>query len=112
MGDWELAVSALTASPCSSLSSLSLKAVTTLTDSAVAELFRPREDTKKCSLSGLRSLTLSNTEISDVSMRSLAENLPSLTSLRLQGCARLTEAGLVQLGDPTLPLCSSLRSLD
>ena len=38
--------------------------------------------------------------------------LPSLSSLKLQGCRKLTEAGLVQLGDPTLPLCSSLNTLD
>merc|ERR550517_406178 len=104
--DWELTVSALTVSPCTSLSSLSLEAVTSLTDSALADLF------SQSSLSGLQSLNLSHTQISDVSMRCLAEKLPSLTRLQLVGCSKLTEAGLVQLGDPTLPLCSNIKTLD
>ena len=109
--DWQVTVSALPASPCSSLTTLSLHGVTSLTDAAMAELFRPR-DSQKCSLSGLRSLSLSHTEVSDVSMRYLAQNLHSLTTLKLEGCVKLTEAGLVQLGDPTLPLCSNLQTLD
>merc|ERR550539_1210910 len=107
-----MTVSALTVSPCSSLTSLSLEAVSSLSDAAVGELLKPKEDSQKCCLSGLQSLNLSHTEISDVSMRSLAQTLPSLSSLKLQGCLKLSEAGLVQLGDPTLPLCSSLKSLD
>ena len=110
--DWKVTVSALTVSPCSSLTSLSLEAVTSLTDSALAELLKPKEDSQACSLSGLQSLNLSKTEISDVSMRYLAQRLPSLACLRLQGCGKLSEAGLVQLGDPTLPLCSNLKTLD
>jgi len=108
--DWSTAVSALTSSSCPAFSSLNLRSVMGMNDSCISALFRPR-DNKRSPLSSLRHLDLSHIEISDISLRYLAQFLPSLTSLNLTGCVKLTDAGLVQLGDPSLPLCSNLTNL-
>merc|ERR1719480_589650 len=110
--DWTGPVSALTAASLTSLTSLSLDSVTGLNDAALSQLLRPRDDTKKCSLAGLRSLDLSRTSISDISLRYIAQNLVQLRHLRLSACDKLTEAGLTQIGDTSLHLSKSLQSLD
>ena len=110
--DWTGPVSALTAAPLTSLTSLSLDSVTGLNDAALSQLLRPRDDTKKCSLAALRSLDLSRTSISDISLRYIAQNLSLLQHLKLTACDKLTEAGLIQIGEPSLHLSKSLQSLD
>lgn len=110
--DWHGPVSSLAAAPPTSLTSLSLDSVTGLSDAALSQLLRPRDDTKKCSLAGLRSLDLSRTSISDISLRYIAQNLALLCHLKLRACDKLTEAGLTQIGDTTLHLSKSLQSLD
>ena len=109
--DFQLSVSALTSPSCPTLSCLDLRAVSGLQDSAVSALLRSR-DTKRSNLANLRSLNLSSTDITDVSLRYIAQFLPSLCRLVLSSCSKLTDAGLVQLGDASLPLCSSLLTLD
>ena len=86
--------------------------MTGLNDAALSQLLRPRDDTKKCSLAGLRGLDLSRTSISDISLRYIAQNLSLLQHLRLSACDKLTEAGLIQIGEPSLHLSKSLQSLD
>merc|ERR1712240_532486 len=81
------------------------------TDPAVNVLLRIR-DNKKSNLVGLRSLNLTGTEITDVSLRYIAQFLPSLNRLILASCSKLTDAGLVQLGDASLSLASTLVALD
>ena len=109
--DFSLTVSALASPSCPSLTSLDLSHVTGLTDPAVSSLLRTR-DNKKSSLAGLVSINLRGTEITDVSLRYLAQSLPSLGRLVLSSCSRLTDAGLVQLGDQTTSLPSTLHTLD
>ena len=109
--DWTGPVYALAAAPPTSLTSLSLDSVTGLSDAALSQLLRPRDDTKKCSLAGLRSLDLSRTSISDISLRYIAQNLTSLSNLRLRACDKLTEASLTQIGDTSLHLSKSLHSV-
>jgi len=108
--DWVTSVSALTSSSCPAVTSLNLDSVSSMNDSSISALVRPREN-KRSPLSSLRNLDLSRTDISDISLRYLAQYLPSLSSLNLSSCSKLTDAGLVQLGDPNLPLCSTLTSL-
>ena len=108
--DWVVSVSALTSSYCPAITCLNLVFVTNMYDSSISSLFRPR-DSKRSPLSSLWHSDLSNTDISDISMRYLAQYLPSLSSLNLHNCSKLTDAGLVQLGDSSLPLCTTVTSL-
>ena len=110
--DWTGPVSALSAAPLTSLTSLSLDSVTGLSDAALSQLLRPRDDTKKCSLASLRSLDLSRTSITDISLRYISQNLLTLRHLKLTACDKLTEAGLTQIGDASLHLSKTLQSLD
>ena len=50
--------------------------------------------------------------MTDVSLRYVAQFLPSLERLVLAACAGLTDAGLVQLGHASLPLHATLATLD
>lgn len=95
--------------PC--LTSLNLSCVTNMSDFSICILLRPKEG-KKSNLANLSSLRISSTDVSDISLRYIGQYLPSLTYLDISGCGKLTDAGLVQLGDPSLPICSILRSLD
>ena len=110
--DWTGPVSSLTTLSLTSLTSLSLDSVTGLNDAALSQLLRPRDDTKKSSLANLRSLDLSRTSITDISLRYITQNLSLLRYLRLRGCDKLTEAGLTQIGDSSLYLSKNLWSLD
>jgi len=109
--DYNLSVSALANPTCPALNCLDLSCVSGLTDPAINLLLRGR-DNKKNNLVGLRSLNLSRTEITDVSLRYIAQFLPSLCRLVLSSCPRLTDAGLVQLGDSSLSLANTLVTLD
>jgi len=94
-----------------SLTSLDLGSVTSLSDFSICLLLRPKEG-KKSNWANLSTLRLSSTDITDISLRYIGQYLPSLTYLDISSCMKLTNAGLVQLGDPDLPICSILRSLD
>lgn len=104
-------VGSLTIPGCPSLTRLDLSQVTGLTDSAVCLLVRPREDKRSC-LSTLTSLTIGSTDVTDISLRYICQYLTLLAHLSVSNCPRLTDAGLVQVGDPSLPVCTSLTSLD
>merc|ERR1719322_322187 len=110
--EWSSTVSALTSSSMSSLTYLNLESVLGLNDAAVSQMFRLKDDLKKCSLSSLKYLDLSRTQVSDISLRYIAQNLPNLCQLVLRGCDKITEAGLTQIGDPTLHLSKTLKNLD
>merc|ERR1712083_716805 len=87
--------------------SLDLSQVSGLTDPSVNQLLRARNN-----LATLKSLNLASTEVTDVSLRYIAQSLPALARLVLSNCSKLTDAGLVQLGDTSLPLNLSLVTLD
>jgi len=109
--DFSMSVSALSGPCCPSLSVLDLRQVSGLTDPAVNLLLHSR-DGKRSGLANLRSLNVSGTEVSDVSLRYIAQSLPSLSCLTMARCSKLTDAGLVQLGDSSLPVSVSLTTLD
>jgi len=100
-------VSALASPSCPNLVELDLSFVTNLSDAALNKLIVRTED-KKSNLAGLRRLSLSNTEITDVSMRYISQQLQNLSRLSVAGCQKVTDAGLVQVGDPALNLSHSL----
>merc|ERR1712029_1167495 len=54
----------------------------------------------------------SRTGITDVSLRYIAQSLPSLSCLKLVGCSKITDAGMTQIGDNSLQLSGSLENLD
>lgn len=110
--DWTTAVSALIVAPTTCLTCLNLSGVSNLTDAALSQLLRNKDDSKKVSLSSLKTFILSNTSISDISLRYIAQSLSFLTFLDLRGCCKLTEAGLTQIADKTLVLYKSLQHLD
>jgi len=106
--DFSISVSFLASPSCpSNLASLDLSQVSGLTDPSVNQLLRARNN-----LATLKSLNLANTEVTDVSLRYVAQSLPALARLVLSNCSKLTDAGLVQLGDTSLPLNLSLVTLD
>ena len=53
---------------------------------------------------------MKNTEIFDVSLRSVSEYLPHLSALTLSGCWKLSDTGLAQLAEHTIH--STLKNLD
>jgi len=110
--DWNTAVSALSVSAATTLSHLNLDSVTSLNDSSLSSLFRHKDDIKKCPLAGMKILDLSRTGITDVSLRYIAQSLPSLSCLKLVGCSKITDAGMTQIGDNSLQLSRSLENLD
>jgi len=106
--DFPSSVSLLASPSCpSTLTSLDLSHVTNLNDSSVNQLVRIRTN-----LATLKSLNMAGTEVTDVSLRYIAQSLPSLARLVLANCSKLTDAGLVQLGDTSLPLNLALATLD
>ena len=106
--DFPISVSFLASPSCpSTLTSLDLSQVSGLTDPSVNQLLRARNN-----LATLKSLNLASTEVTDVSLRYIAQSLPALERLVLSNCSKLTDAGLVQLGDTSLPLNLSLVTLD
>ena len=106
--DFPSSVSLLASPSCpSTLTSLDLSHVTNLNDSSVNQLVRIRTN-----LATLKSLNMAGTEVTDVSLRYIAQSLPSLARLVLANCSKLTDAGLVQLGDTSLPLNVTLATLD
>ena len=106
--DFPTAISFLASPSCpSTLTSLDLSKVAGLSDPSVNQVLRARNN-----LATLKSLNLAGTEVTDVSLRYIAQSLPSLARLVLSNCSKLTDAGLVQLGDTSLPLNLSIVNLD
>lgn len=93
-------VSALISSVCPNLVDLDLSFVSNLNDSALNKLLRFGE--KKSNLASLRKLSLCKTEITDISLRYISQQLQFLTTLSVAYCVKLTDAGLAQIGDPDL----------
>ena len=105
--DFSSQVAGLISPFCPYLVELNLSFVTNLSDASLNKLL-VRTEEKKSNLAGLRRLSLNNTEITDISLRYISQQLPTLTRLSVAGCDKVTDAGLVQIGDPTLNLSHSL----
>jgi len=100
------------------LQHLDLSFVTSLNDSAIYKLLSAPRDSrpglldKKSRLKNLKRLSLSSTEISDVSLRYISQYLQHLHSLNLSGCWKVTNDGLAQLSMPDAKLSETLDTLD
>lgn len=104
-------ISSLTNAICPNLVELDLSFVTNLSDAALNKLLI-RTDEKKSNLAGLRTLFLCRTEVTDISLRYICQQLQLLSRLSVAGCARVTDAGLAQVGDPDLYASHNLVWLD
>ncbi|XP_014211893.1 jmjC domain-containing histone demethylation protein 1 [Copidosoma floridanum] len=111
-------VCALNTSSCPPLTKLDLSFVGGLNDLSVRDLLNPPSDAmsglidKTSRLKYLRSLSLCNTDITDVTLRYIAQHLPHIESLDLASCTRLTDAGVAQLTTPPAKTITSLVSLN
>ncbi|XP_055695982.1 jmjC domain-containing histone demethylation protein 1 [Lutzomyia longipalpis] len=89
---------------CPPLQILDLSFVRGLNDSAIREILSPPKDSRpgltdsKSRLRNLKTLKLAGTEISDVALRYITQGLPSLLTLDISSCQRITDAGIFQIG--------------
>ena len=67
---------------------------------------------KKSRLKNLKRLSLSCTEISDVSLRYISQYLHHLHTLNISGCWKITNDGLGQLAMPDAKVSETLDTLD
>ncbi|XP_059618296.1 jmjC domain-containing histone demethylation protein 1 [Phlebotomus argentipes] len=92
---------------CPPLQILDLSFVRGLNDSAIREILSPPKDSRpgltdsKSRLRNLKTLKLAGTEISDVALRYITQGLPSLLTLDISSCQRITDAGIFQIGTST-----------
>jgi len=92
------------------LTELNLSYVSGLTDAAINKMLI-LQDGKKSALTNLRRLYLNNTDISDIALRYISQHLQYLSHLSLANCIKITNAGLAQVGDPSLYPSHSLTWL-
>lgn len=110
-------VSALKTCFCPSLSGLDLGYVQHLLDGAVREVLAPPVDSRpgltdsKSRLRNLKYLSLAGAHLSDVSLRYVTQHAGSIAKLDLSCCARITDAGIAQLGAPDSPSLENLTHL-
>ena len=67
---------------------------------------------KKSRLKNLKKLSLSCTEISDVSLRYISQYLSHLHALNVSGCWKISNDGLAQLAMPDAKVSETLDTLD
>ena len=102
--EFNLTVSALATCNCPVLQELDLSYVANLSDAALHKLLTTPRDSrpglldKKSRLKNLQKLSVSSTEVGDISLRYLTQYLPQLSTLAVSGCWKLTDAGLAMLG--------------
>ncbi|KAL7288950.1 hypothetical protein TKK_0016913 [Trichogramma kaykai] len=110
-------VCALNTSACPPLVSLDLDFVAGFNDSSLREILSPPSDSrpglidKTSRLKNLRNLSLKGCDISDISMRYIAQHLTNLESLDLSTCSRITDAGIAQITSPPATTVTTLVSL-
>jgi len=92
------------------LTELNLSSVSALTDASINKML-VLQDGKKSALANLRRLYLNNTDISDIALRYISQHLQYLSHLSLANCIKITNAGLAQVGDPSLYPSHSLTRL-
>lgn len=89
---------------CPPLKLLDLSFVRGLNDSAIREILstpkdsRPGMSDSKSRLRQLKVLRVAGTDISDVALRYITQDLPTLVQLDLSSCQRITDAGVAQIG--------------
>lgn len=89
-----------------------------LNDSNLREILVPPNDSrpglieKSSRLKYLRNLSLCSCDISDVSLRYIAQHLSYIEVLNLSSCGRITDAGVAQLTSPPASAITTLVSLN
>ncbi|XP_026462710.1 jmjC domain-containing histone demethylation protein 1-like [Ctenocephalides felis] len=88
---------------CPPIHDLDLSFVQSFNDAALRDILSPPLDSRpgladsKTRLRHLRILKLAGTDISDISLRYITQNLQQITNLDLSSCQRITDAGIAQL---------------
>lgn len=89
---------------CPPLQMLDLSFVRGLNDSAIRDIFSAPKDSRpgmadsKSRLRQLKVLRAAGTDISDVALRYITQDLPTLVHLDLSSCQRITDSGVAQIG--------------
>lgn len=89
---------------CPPLQVLDLSFVRGLNDSAIRDIFSAPKDSRpgmadsKSRLRQLKVLRVAGTDISDVALRYITQDLPTLVQLDLSSCQRITDSGVAQIG--------------
>lgn len=89
---------------CPPLKVLDLSFVRGLNDSAIRDIFSAPKDSRpgmadsKSRLRQLKVLRVAGTDISDVALRYITQDLPTLVHLDLSSCQRITDSGVAQIG--------------
>lgn len=89
---------------CPPLQVLDLSFVRGLNDSAIREILSAPKDSRpgltdsKSRLRNLKVLRVAGTDVSDVALRYIAQDLPTLVHLDLASCQRVTDSGVAQIG--------------
>lgn len=89
---------------CPPLQVLDLSFVRGLNDSAIRDIFSAPKDSRpgmadsKSRLRQLKVLKVAGTDISDVALRYITQDLPTLVQLDLSSCQRITDSGVAQIG--------------
>ena len=110
-------LSGLCMSSCPLLYTLDISWATGLNDKCFEDLVMPPVDRKPAvtnisRLSRLKSLNVSGSEITDMSMAVVAAHLTDLEHLNLSYCARITDQGMQLLTDPDSPIIHNLKTLN
>ena len=108
-------VCALNSYSCPALTSLDLDFVADFNDSSLREILIPPNDCrteKTPKLKCLRRLSLRGCDVSDISMRYIAQHLTHLETLDLSTCARITDAGIAQITSPPAATIKTLVTLN
>lgn len=96
-------VSCLRSCVCPTLTSLNLSFVPTMNDAALQHILSPPLDHRPglvdlaCRLSGLRTLKLAGSHITDAGVRAIVRVLPKLSMLDLSQCYPITDDGVEML---------------
>lgn len=101
---------------CPQLHTLDLSFVRGLNDHVIREILSPPKDSRpgtdsKSRLRNLKALKIAGTDISDVSLRYITQDLVYLVNLDLSSCQRLTDSGVAQIGHSP-SACKTLVELD
>lgn len=102
---------------CPPIHDLDLSFVQSFNDAALRDILSPPLDSRpgladsKTRLRHLRILKLAGTDISDISLRYITQNLQQITNLDLSSCQRITDAGIAQLATTECTIVN-LRNLN
>lgn len=111
---------ALALKTCTSppLHTLDISFISGLNDSALREILGPNNDARRgltdsqSRLKSLKVFKLAGTEITDVALRYVTQYLPSISTLDISSCQRITDAGVAQLSTKPASTVQNLNTLD